>query len=459
MSHKRILTLFLLISLTILCTSFQTNLAHASTWQIYIEPEISTAEPGSEFTVEMNIKDSPQLYTWVINVTWNPEILNFTGTTEGSFLNQEGSRKTDFIVGVHYIAGWAYIGCSLKGESSSAQPTGSGTLGYVTFVVLKAGDTGINITSTELFNYWTADPIDPTSYTTKNGSFKYPYFMASTNPKTTSDPNLTANKTFNMNITAFVQELYKFQINITWNNAVLEMVNATEGPFLTSGGNYSSNFTCSIFQTAGYALLNSTLLEPAAPANGTGTLATITFKVKTLGDSVIKLEKAEFYNKIGTEIPHGIVNGEFTNVIHDIAVLDITIPDITDNQITIGNVVNIKVTVKNKGNTPETVELKVTYGLLPIYTNSSINLIANETKLVTFSWDTSGLTKGSGELKAAVTHISGETFTSDNEKISETITLVEAAAGGFLPIEILIAIVVIIIVAVVAILIMRRRKK
>jgi len=458
-SRKLTLTLILIIALATLCSSFQVKWTSAQSMKILIEPEIATAEPDTEFTVELNIRNSEKIYAWYVNITWNTQILNVTALGEGSFLNQEGSRKTDFIyplnLNVPNSNGWIYFGCCLKGESSTAQPTGSGTLAYLTFTVLKPGETDLNFTKTLLFNYW--GEISHTKYTTVNGSFKYPYFTVLVDPEKTSDPNLTVDTTFNVNITAFVNELYRWHMNLTWNNAVLEMVEAVEGTFLTSGGTYSSNFTRTIVQAEGYALLNCTLLEPAAPANGTGTLATITFKVKALGESDIRLEQAELYDREGVEIAHGIIHGEFTNVIHDVAVLDIDVTGINDNQVAIGSVVTIVVTVKNKGNMPEIAELKVYYGLLPIYTNSSINLGTNETKQVTFSWDTSGLSKGQEELKASLTPLPYETLTADNDRVYGTIPLVEA--GAALSNEVIIAIVVIvIIVALVAFLIIKKRK-
>jgi len=450
---KLVLPLILLITLLILHVSFQINTVAAQAWQIYIEPEIATSEPNTEFTVELNIKNSERIYAWYTNITWNPEILNITDATEGPFLNQEHSRKTDFIVGINYTAGWIYFGCCLKGEAATAQPSGSGTLAYLTFHVLSAGETNITLTSLSLFNWDGA--ISSTKYTRHGALFKYPYFTAAITPKTISNPALIANTTFSVNITAFVDGLYRWGVNLTWNNDVLEMVNATEGPFLTSGGIYTSNFTYTIVQEEGYALLNSTLLEPASPANGTGTLATITFKVKKIGESDIKLEKSELYDNESRKIVHILSHGEFTNILRDVAVLAIQ-AEITNNEVTIGTAVDINVQVKNKGNMLETVELKIYYGLLVISTQS-ISLSVNETKTVSFSWDTTSLSKGQGELKASLTTLPEETSTADNEKVYGTISLVEAA-GGIAP-EVLIAIIVIIVVVAAAVIIVLLKRK
>lgn len=454
MKQKKLaLTFILLIILSILQISLQINKATAQEWQVYIEPDIATSEPDTEFTLELNIRNSERIYAWYANITWNPEILNITEATEGSFLNQEQTRKTDFIVGIDYEEGWIYFGCGLLGEPSSAQPQGSGTLAYLTFYVLKAGETNITFASLSLFNYW--GKISSTKYTGIGAFFKYPYFTVAISPTTISNPALIANTTFNVNITTFVEGLNHWGLNLTWNQDVLEMTNATEGPFLTSGGLYTSNFTYTITQEEGYALLNSTLLEPTFSANGTGTLATITFKVKEIGESDINLEISTLYDTEDRRIVHILTHSEFTNILRDVTILAIQ-AGITNNEVTIGASIDIDVQVKNNGNMPETVELKIYYGLLVINTQS-VSLDINETKTASFSWDTTDLSKGQGELKASITTLQGETATDDNQKVYGTITFIEAA-GGIAP-EILIAIAIVIVVAVaIAILLLRKMR-
>jgi len=445
--------ILILATFTIFCCSFPSNIVKAQSMTIHITPEITTAEPGTDFTVELNIRDAERIYTWGANITWNPEILSFTAVTEGSFLNQEGTRRTDFIYGVNSTAGWLYFGCTLLGEPSAAQPTGSGTLAQITFTVLRAGETPLHFSEFRLWNYW--KEISPSKYTVEDGLFKFPYFTVSVTPSTISNPQLTANTTFNVNITVFVENLYRWYINLTWNLEVLEMINATEGAFLTSGGYYSSNFTYTIYQEKGFALLNSTLLEPALPANGTGVLATITFRVKMLGESEIRLEQVLLYDDKGEEILHGVFHCKFSNILHDVAIESIDAL-ISDNKVTIGETITINVTLRNNGNIAETIELKLYYGVLVIDTRSG-SLKANETKTFSFTWDTSGLTEGEGELKAIVTPLPEEASTDNNVKVFGVVTLQKAPSGP--PLTLIVAAVVIIIVILIAVFMVLKKLK
>jgi len=455
--NLRFITLIFTLTLifTVSMKNLGTNPVLAQFMRVYMNPEISTAEPGTEFTVELNIENSEKIYAWYARIGWNPEILNLTNLVEGSFLNQEGTKKTDFIQARNNTAGTAYFGCSLKGESPVAQPSGSGTLAYLTFFVLKEGETYINFTSFSLYNYWSMEPINPERYTLKGGYFKYPYFTVSVSPATIFNPNLTTNTTFNVNITAYVENLYGWNINLTWNKEILEMIHATEGPFLTRGDTYTSNFTYIIYSEQGYALLNSSLVEPAPPVNGTGTLVTITFKVKKLGESDITLGNVQLYTREGREIMHTLTHGKFSNILHDVAVISINAP-IADNRLTIGDVINVAVDVKNKGNVPETIDVKLYYGLLVIDVQT-ITIEPNQTKTITFTWNTSDLTEGEDELKALIPPLPEESFTTDNEKIFGTI-MVTKAAGIMFSREILIAIIFVIAIIIIAFFVLRRRK-
>jgi hypothetical protein len=432
--------------------------------RLYFKPDPATAEPNSTFIIEIHIENSVYMYAWYLNITWDPEILNITDVTEGSFLNQEGTRKTSFIgitrYGTNYTGGWIYFGCSLMGESLIARPKGNGILAYINFTVLKEGFSEINFEKIKLYSEGGSSPvlISPTKYTAINGAFEYPIFKVYIDPKLTINSTLTPNKTFKVNITATVYELYSWLANVTWNSTILELTEVLEGPFLTSGGVYQSNFTYSIFENEGYAFINSTLIEPADSANGTGTLATLTFKVRAIGESDIILERVELYNKEGFP-PHFLVeSGEFSNLIHDVAILNIESSDIIANQIAIGSKVNIEVTIKNKGSFSETAELKVFYGLLAIYVNSSIYLDVNETKTISFYWDTFQLSKGQDELKVVVTPVPGEVFTDDNVKVYGIVALVEASSS-FLSLEVLLGIVIAIFIVVVAAFLMLKRRK
>ena len=71
--------------------------------------------------------------------------------------------------------------------------------------------------------------------------------------------------------------LYSFKLKLGYNTTLLDAINITEGPFLKSFG--STSATMEIHDPGGYVLMNVALSAPTLPAEGSGILATIKFKV------------------------------------------------------------------------------------------------------------------------------------------------------------------------------------
>lgn len=112
-----------------------------------------------------------------------------------------------------------------------------------------------------------------------------------------------------------VYQLYSYQFNITWSPTVLEVENKSmlvEGDFLKRGGAYTTITEVKLNQTIGYAFVGTTLLKPAIPATGTGNLYTITFLVKTKGDSLLILKNTRLLDNFGAVIAHTVANSSFT---------------------------------------------------------------------------------------------------------------------------------------------------
>jgi len=453
-----------LITLTILATllistTIHTQTTKAETTFLYFDPDPSTEEVGNTFTLSFEIKDSPRIYAWYANITWDTTILNITRISEGSFLNQGGVRRTNFAKNINYTAGWAYFGCGLLGEPASAQPSGSGVLAEIKFIVLSRGETYIHFASSSLYDYWT-DPTNPVSkpHTAKDGYFKSPFYTVYIQPSLVHNGSLVADTTFNVSLSAFVENLFSWKAEISWNNTILEMINAYEGPFLAQG-QYTTQFNYSINQTQSIARLNGTLIEPAEPANSTSTdlgiLAYIEFRVKALGESNITLADVDLFNPDGVAIGRRLVSGLFKNIWHDASVQSITI-SATNDKVTIGQIVNVTVVVKNIGNMPDTLKTTLYAGVINLGYKMS-TLEPSETESLFFTWNTTGLTAGNYEIKASIEPLLGEVNVGNNEKVYGTIT-VEAPSGFAVPFEIIVAVVIIIVIAVLGLFLMRKRK-
>jgi len=129
-----------------------TSSAKAQETTISIDPptyEVAESEIGEIFTINITLNNVTNLWSWKVRVDWNPEILNFTETAEGPFLNNTGD--TLFLWANNWTAiGEGYIpeiSCTLQ---SSAGVNGSGVLATVTFQSLSPGTSNITLTETVL---------------------------------------------------------------------------------------------------------------------------------------------------------------------------------------------------------------------------------------------------------------------------------------------------------------------
>jgi len=131
------------------------------------------------------------------------------------------------------------------------------------------------------------------------------------------DPNTNSaniNETFTININvAEVSKLYAWQFNLNWNATLLDVVSASEGPFLNSSGAYHSYSVFKLnFPVVGQMHAEATLLgEPTAPS-GSGTIAYVTFRVKARGVSALDLYETILLNFFGTSVSHTVEDGYFT---------------------------------------------------------------------------------------------------------------------------------------------------
>jgi len=130
-------------------------------------------------------------------------------------------------------------------------------------------------------------------------------------------------------------------------------------------------------------------------------------------------------------------NNECTNpasveiVIHDIAVISqIPSPTIVIE----GETVTVQVVVQNQGTEPETFTVTLYYDSSQVGTAQVVtNLLPSNSKTVTFSWDTTGVTPGAYYMSAVASTVPGETDTNDNSCTSTTIVTITAPTPPPLP--------------------------
>jgi hypothetical protein len=104
-----------------------------------------------------------------------------------------------------------------------------------------------------------------------------------------------------------VTDLYLWVVTVEWNPSIIEFQGYTEGPFLKTGGNTT-------IMDAGVSpgkvnRLVCTILGPVSGVNGSGSLATFTFKAVSLGTTPISITFSDLLNSNGEHIAHDTHDG------------------------------------------------------------------------------------------------------------------------------------------------------
>jgi len=156
---------------------------------------------------------------------------------------------------------------------------------------------------------------------------------------------LTANITVS-NIT----DLYLWAFSISWNPATLDLTNVTEGEFLMRGGSTTGVLIKEINQTGGYMKeATCSLLGNIPGVNGSGTIATITFKATTVGSSPLGIYFCDLLNSIGGSISFNIVNSSVDIDAPELSISRVSLP-YPDLSLYVNTTVSVNVTIQNTGN-------------------------------------------------------------------------------------------------------------
>ena len=95
-----------------------------------------TPQVGETVCVQVNVADVSNLYAASFNLTYNPAVLDYTGITEGTFLNSNGQVSTSLQAAAlngNISSGQIVVGISRMGDVSGA--SGSGRLATLCFTV------------------------------------------------------------------------------------------------------------------------------------------------------------------------------------------------------------------------------------------------------------------------------------------------------------------------------------
>jgi general secretion pathway protein D len=97
---------------------------------------------GQQFAIALNTAGMQNLYSAPFVLTYDPDLIDFAGMTEGSFLRQDG-KPTDFRTSAAQNAGQVRV--VLKRMGNAGGVNGSGTLASAMFKAKKKGVAGFSL--------------------------------------------------------------------------------------------------------------------------------------------------------------------------------------------------------------------------------------------------------------------------------------------------------------------------
>lgn len=255
---------------------------------------------------------------------------------------------------------------------------------------------------------------------TSLSAFVYPLQETTTLSVAPSPVTASVGQNFSINVTILsVVDLYGWEFKLGWNASLLDAVNVVEGPFLKTEG--STFFTYTVNATEGYMIVDCTLLGIVPGVSGDGTLATMTFYVKDVGECLLDLYDVILLNSFEQPISCQIVDGYgYFTPPHDVAVTNVSVSPIT---VLPGDIVNVNVTVQNQGGFAE--EFNVTaYSNLEIIGIQFVSLDSGSSTTLLFVWDTTDFGKGDYVVSVSASVVPDETDTADNNKVADEIVTV-----------------------------------
>ncbi len=140
-------------------------------------------------------------------------------------------------------------------------------------------------------------------------------------PPTVINNSKIQGEAFPVNVTVFkVESLHGFAIGLKYDPNLLECTHVEEGRFLRAFGNTSISYM--INNTMGRVYASVNLTSPQSVAVGNGTLVSLAFEVKGVGETSIAFQDLRFYDSTGSQLSYVTVDGYFSNKL----ILDFTMP-------------------------------------------------------------------------------------------------------------------------------------
>jgi len=349
------------------------------TSKVYVDPSRIVDPlliPCNNFTVNINIGDATDLYSFEFKLGFDKNILNVVEVLTGDFFPPVVPTVT-----IDNVVGYMWFSASLSPPESPKN--GDGTLAVVKFHVENSGASDLSLYDVQL-----KDQADqPLPHETSDGYFNNVLLTKLyVDPPEIIDPSLIPPATVDINVTIDdVEGMYGYEFKLGYDENMLVCMGVVINPVLGEI-NYVPNLN--IDNIAGVVWVNVTYYPPANPITTYSplALATITFRIIAMGSSVLDLYDTSLVDQTGQPIGHEIGDGFIMTLIRDVAIVNVTTSDNVTYQ---GRMINITVTARNEGKQSETFVVNIYHGTTLIGNHTVTDLAPDYTETTfTFSWDT-----------------------------------------------------------------------
>ena len=229
---------------------------------------------------------------------------------------------------------------------------------------------------------------------------------------------LSVGDTFQVNVTvADVADLYAWSFQFCYKSEILNASSWTLAPAFSLRApdvvNLVVIWTDNYNGTHGFIQIDCSLIGAVPTFSGATPLATVYFKLKYYGSTVLHLQNTMLLDDsvpIPHEIPHATADGTVRAGLSDVAVTKMTLSKNFVND----TVVWIDIMVANYGGQYETFNVTLYYGSTEINTRTVKDLAPLTMLNLNFSWDTTPVSKGNYTITAKAHPLPGEANTDDN---------------------------------------------
>jgi len=236
--------------------------------------------------------------------------------------------------------------------------------------------------------------------------------------------NLVPGSTFYIEVNVDdVEEMLGYQFWLSYNTSVLTPYALQSNfPFTVSYGEVINDEEGYLYMVYSYPFPEYTGFYTTEPFP----VARIDFSVDDYGYSQLDLYKTIIVHLTDPwGIPHTVTDGSFVNIeIHDVAITGVKA---NQSFVKPSRSVSINVTAENQGTFTDSFDVTAYANTTLIGTQTATDLAPKTSKILTFTWSTTGFAEATYTLSATASVVAQETDTADNSYTDGTVTVTSLA--------------------------------